>query len=200
MKNYTITRVTGTPDWCTIPALQVDTYQWLPKLPVTMQAQLCYTDSGIHLHLTAQEQNIRAAHSAPLSMVCEDSCMEFFVRPEADDLRYFNFEFNPNGCAFIGFGPNGRELVRLVPQAEDTLLQKQVRYTADGWELFFTVPVSLIRVFFPGYTLTPGKVLRANCYKCGDHTVQPHYIAWNPIDSETPNFHRPQDFGRMVLG
>lgn len=42
--------------------------------------------------------------------------------------------------------------------------------------------------------------LRGNFYKCGDATVQPHYLAWNPVTSETPAFHRPWEFGEIVLG
>lgn len=200
MNHYTITRIFGKPNWAEIPSLNVDNYQWLPELDIRMQAQLCYDETGIHVHLQAWEKEIRAQHRAPLSMVCEDSCMEFFFRPEENDLRYFNLEVNPNGCMYIGFGPNMPELVRLVPQEEDALLQKDVRYTSDGWEIFYTVPVSLIRVFYPGYALTPGKILYANCYKCGDETAKPHFISWNPISTPEPSFHQPQDFGRMVLG
>jgi hypothetical protein len=42
--------------------------------------------------------------------------------------------------------------------------------------------------------------LRGNCYKCGDLTEQEHYLSWNPVTSEHPCFHRPQDFGRLVFG
>lgn len=200
MREYTIISVTGEPDWASVPTLQVDNYQWLPALDIQMQAQICYSGEGLYVHLAAREQNIRAEHQAPLSMVCEDSCMEFFFRPMEDDLRYFNFEINPNGCTYIGFGPNMPDLVRLVPQEEDTLLRKKVCRTQDGWEVFYTIPVSMIRVFFPDFALTPGKVLYANCYKCGDETVQPHFMSWNLMNCDTPSFHRPQDFGRMVLG
>ena len=37
--------------------------------------------------------------------------------------------------------------------------------------------------------------MRANFYKCGDKTLQPHFLSWSPIHSEKPDFHRPEDFG-----
>ena len=38
----------------------------------------------------------------------------------------------------------------------------------------------------------------ANFYKCGgDHEIQP-YGSWAPIDSPTPDFHRPEAFGRVI--
>lgn len=200
MNHYIISRVSGKPDWEKIPCLQVDNFQWLPALDIRMTAQICYDETGIHVHLQAWEKNIRAENNAPLSMVCEDSCMEFFFRPMEGDMRYFNIEINPNACTYIGFGPNMPELVRLVPQEEDTFMAKSSRYTADGWEVFFTVPVAMIRVFFPGYELTPGKKIYANCYKCGDETVQPHYISWNKVDVPEPSFHEPEHFGLMTLG
>ncbi len=200
MNHYTITKVDGKPQWKNIPSLEVNNYQWLPELDIQMKAQICYSDEGLHVHLQAWEKNIRAEHDAPLSMVCEDSCMEFFFRPMENDLRYFNFEINPNGRTYIGFGPDMPNLVRLIPQEEDTLLQKSANYTEGGWEVFFTVPVAFVQVFFPEFRLIPGKKIYANCYKCGDETVQPHFISWNYVDVETPSFHQPRHFGLMELG
>lgn len=125
--------------------------------------------------------------------------MEFFFRPVDGDIRYFNLEINPNAQIYLGFGPNMPELVRLALQDENALLQKRANYTDDGWEVFFTFPVSVIRVFFPGYELKSGMKIYANCYKCGDETVHPHFIAWNKIENDIVDFHQPEHFGLMVL-
>lgn len=199
MRTYTITKVSGTPDWSKIPALDVDHYQWCEPLDIQMKSQICYDETGIYVHLRAWEKDIRAELTGPLSMVCEDSCMEFFFRPVAEDMRYFNLEINPNGRMFIGFGPNVGELVRLAPEGEDALLQKKCNYTQDGWEVFYKIPVSLIRTFFPGYKLQSGMTIYANSYKCGDKTVNPHYISWNFVDLPEPSFHQPAHFGQMTL-
>ena len=153
MNHYTITKVGGKPQWENIPSLEVNNYQWLPELDIQMKAQICYSEEGIHVHLRAWEQNIRAEHTAPVSMVCEDSCMEFFFRPVDGDIRYFNLEINPKAQIYLGFGPNMPELVRLALQDEDALLQKRANYTDDGWEVFFTFPVSVIRLFYTSQEL-----------------------------------------------
>lgn len=199
MREYTITKISGTPDWSKIPELDVDNYQWCEPLDIQMKGQVCYDETGIHVHLRAWEKDIRAELTAPLSMVCEDSCMEFFFRPVAEDMRYFNLEINPNGRMFIGFGYNVQELVRLAPEGEDAFLEKKWNDTADGWEVFYKIPVSLIRTFFPGYQLQSGMTIYANCYKCGDKTAKPHYISWNFIDLPAPSFHQPAHFGQMIL-
>ena len=200
MRQYTITKVNGAPDWSQIPSLDVDNYLWCEELDIKMKSQICYDETGIYVHLRAWEKDIRAELTEPMSMVCEDSCMEFFFRPVENDLRYFNLEINPNGQMYIGFGLNGRNLIRLAIPDEDTLLQKKWNYTEDGWEVSYFFPVSVIRLFFPGYELVSGNKLYANSYKCGDLTVKPHFIAWNPVNVPAPSFHEPEHYGLMILG
>jgi hypothetical protein len=36
-----------------------------------------------------------------------------------------------------------------------------------------------------------------NFYKCGDHLKVPHFLSWNPIKTEKPDFHLPAFFGKM---
>jgi len=36
---------------------------------------------------------------------------------------------------------------------------------------------------------------KANFFKCGDDTQQPHFLSWQPIDTPRPDFHRPEFFG-----
>ena len=197
MEKYIIRRICGSFDWNEIPALLVDNWQWQEPLDIAMQARICCDSSHLHLLLSAQEKNIRAEHTSPLSMVCEDSCMEFFFRPDENDLRYFNFEINPNGAMFIGFGSGRENLVRLM--SDLSLFMPQAGLTADGWSARLRIPADFIRIFFPDFELTPGKVLLANCYKCGHKTAVPHYLTWNRVSSPVPSFHRPTDFGRMEL-
>lgn len=200
MKVYTVKRIAGLPDWSVIPDLKVDNALWLPDHQVRMTQQVCYDDAALYVHQRAVERHIRAEHTSPLSQVCEDSCMEFFFCPDPDSDRYFNFEFNPNGCLFLGWCRGREQIVRLLPWSKPELFDVHVSRTDDGWEIFYRIPLSFIQLFCPAFALKPGTILRANCYKCGDKTVVPHYLAWNPCTSETPNFHRPCDFGQMVLG
>ena len=200
MRSYTITPL-RTPHlgWEEIPALQVDHGQWLPDTGVRMQQQMCCDANFLYVRQQAWEQNLRAEHTGRLQQVCEDSCMEFFFTPGKDG-RYFNLEINPNGCIHLGFGPGRHGRVQVVPKQMETLFDVKAQRTADGWELTYRIPLSFLQLFFPDYSYRPGTVLRGNCYKCGDLTVQPHYITWNPVSSETPDYHRPQDFGLMIFG
>lgn len=198
MKTYSIIScAAGAPDWDAVEPLRVDQFLWLPPAEIQMTAQLCYDGYALYVRQRATEAHIRAEHREPLSMVCEDSCMEFFFQPAEDDPRFFNVEWNPNGCAFIGIETDSRDIVRLLSLRERETFQPQPRRTEDGWEITYRIPHDFVRLFFPAYQPGPGRSLRANCYKCGDMTVQPHYIAWNPVRAAEPDFHRSQDFGIM---
>ena len=199
MKTYTILRRPADGSWQSVPALKVDECLWLPDAGAAMQGQVCYDDAALYVRLSVREKNIRAEHKTPGCMICEDSCMEFFFCPTAGDDRYFNFEWNPNGQLYLGFGPNRYDSVRLLVQDEQAQFDPQPARTADGWELTFRIPVSFVRRFVPEFSLTPGKLLRANFFKCGDLTPQPHYYARNRGASETPDFHRPCDFGALTI-
>lgn len=201
MNTYTICPAApGGANWDRVPTLEVGCRLWTEPVDIRMSAQICYTPDALLVRQRAWEQDVRAEHRAAVSMVCEDSCMEFFFCLQPTDGRYFNFELNPNGCSYIGFGLGRNDSIRLLPNDEDELLDKQVLRHQDGWELRYQIPLSFLRIFYPGYTLAPGQTLRGNCFKCGDLTPRPHYFSWNPVTSETPDFHRPCDFGEMVLG
>lgn len=198
MREYTIARVTGKPDFSAIEPLQIDTLLWSPEVPITASAKLCYDDAGIHVQLSAQEPNIRAEEHGPLGFPCQDSCLEFFFCPIEGDDRYLSIECNPNGCLYLGFCNTGRRIVRLLPD-EVKAITPVIERTEGGWSVTYTVPADYVRLFFPAFELKSGVSLRANCYKCGDLTVQEHYMSWNPVEVVDPDFHVPEFFGLMHL-
>ena len=198
MREYTIARVTGKPDFSAIEPLQIDTLLWSPEVPITASAKLCYDDAGIHVQLSAQEPNIRAEERGPLGFPCQDSCLEFFFCPIEGDDRYLSIECNPNGCLYLGFCNTGRRIVRLLPD-EVKAITPVIERNDGGWSVTYTVPADYVRLFFPAFELKSGVSFRANCYKCGDLTVQEHYMSWNPVEVADPDFHVPEFFGLMHL-
>ena len=196
MNEYRIQSVIGEPDWASVPRLEAGNVLWTPDYGIRAFGQFCHDSEFLYVHLRAVEQDIRAEHTAPLSMVCEDSCLEFFFMPEGED-RYFNFEINPNGCLYIGFGHGRADSTVLYRRDLKDLFAIRAARTPDGWEVFYRIPLSFLRLFWPDFTFTGA--LQANVYKCGDLTAHEHYLSWNPSTSATPDFHRPQDFGRMIF-
>lgn len=194
--SYRIPAVAGEPVWETVPLLRIDRVLWMPDCGIRACGQFCRDAEFLYVRLQAAEKQIRAEYSAPLSPVCQDSCLEFFFMPESED-RYLNFEINPNGCLYIGFGRGRGDRVIIVRDDARELFAIRTARTADGWEVSYRIPLSFLRLFWPGFSFTGA--LRANVYKCGDLTEHEHYLAWNPVDCDTPDFHRPRDFGRMTF-
>ncbi len=69
----------------------------------------------------------------------------------------------------------------------------------DSWRLEFFVPLDCVRALFGRDGFTEGDVIKANFYKCGDETAQPHYGMWSGVDSAQPDFHRPEYFGDLII-
>lgn len=195
MREYTIIRKPEELNWSNIPSLNIDQLLRTDPLPISAQAQICYDDEALYVRLSAVEQNIRAEHFGPLGEICEDSCLEFFFCPIAGDLRYFNLECNLNGAMYLGMGSNVHNLVRFVP--EEPAIVPKPQLTTDGWEVTYSIPYTFIRQFFPAFSPAPGYSMRANCYKCGELTVQRHCLCWNLVPIRPCAFHNPEAFGIM---
>ena len=202
MKTYTITKVSGAPDWEKIPALDIGEKYFDTPADMSAEAKIAYDSERIYVRLSTVESETRAVETDPLGSPCEDSCLEFFFCPMEGDNRYFNIEFNSNACIYCGFGSSVNNLVRLAAD-EDYKFAKTFSPNIDlrdnGWNIEYSIPFEFIRRFFPDFQVYGGKKIRANCYKCSDLTVPSNYMAWNPIVGEPFKFHRPECFGEMTF-
>ena len=152
-------------------------------------------EKGLRFRLRSLAAPERTVNREPDSAVWEDSCLECFF--SFDGVNYVNLEANAAGALRASIGPDRhdrrflRELGVPMPTAEPTVGE-------DSWELLFTVPLETVRALF-GVTMQSGCRFTANLYSCGDRTSAPHYAAWNPVETEAPDFHRPEFFGDMIL-
>ena len=198
MKQYEIKKVASFDELKKSPVIEIDhSYPAGSPDGVTAHAQIGYSDQAILVHLWAEEAYTRAVEQGVLGIPCEDSCLEFFFCPMEGDGRYFNVEFNSNGCYYLGFGSNIHNLMRLVP--EEPFFAPKIEKKDGGWEIFYEIPYEFIRYFFPDFTVYAGKEIKANCYKCSDLTEPPHYFSWSPILGDPFTFHRTEGFGTMTF-
>lgn len=193
---YTVPKLSA-PDWSVPEKAALAHTGWATPCPISAQAQLCHDGENLYVRMEAEEQPVRATLSGLLDQVCDDSCLEFFFAPVPGDLRYFNFEFNPLGAMNLSFGALRPNRVRQVPKKAAEWFQPQPFATERGWGLTFRVPLAFLRLYWPDFSFEGGA--SANFYKCGDQTPVPHFLAWAPLSSGTPDFHRPQDFGRLIF-
>ncbi len=194
---HTIKKIPSPVNWDTVPVLPIDRVCWTPDCGIRAQAQLCYDGEHLYVRMTAQEADIRAENTAPLSPVYEDSCLEFFFMRE-NGTHYFNFEINPNGRLCIQYGPTRSDRTYLARSDDMAYFDIHAARTADGWSVSYRIPLAFLRTFDPTFAFKG--TLRANFYKCGDKTAHPHFLAWAPVHSAAPDFHRPADFGIVEFG
>lgn len=194
MKQYTVTPWTQKGWKGAVSTLLDCTYQQTPDT-VRARAALCAGDDAFLVHMELCCPQIRAVEEGPLGMPCEDSCLEFFFCPVPGDDRYFNFEWNVNGCLFLGMGSCLADLTRLIVNDRKALFVPQIQRNAAGWTLEYRIPYAFIRRFFP--TFTPSGSIRGNFYACSDLSDPAYYLSWNPVVGEPFTYHRTECFGQL---
>ena len=193
---YRVARVNA-PDWSAIEAVELTHQPWLEPCNIEAKAQLCHDGENLYVRMQTKEKNIRAELTGALDQVCNDSCMEFFFAPKMDDARYFNLEWNKLCNAYVGFGAERKTRVRQILKSPKDVFGPVSMDAEGGWAIEYRIPLSFIRMYVPEFVFE-GKAA-CNFYKCGDLTEIPHYLAWAPLSSEKPDYHRRWDFGTLVF-
>ena len=197
MKTYTVKKVNKNSinwAWKTANVAELNCEPWKEfPCPYKTTVQLLYTEESVYVHFSTTETKLRARNNRRDSLVYEDSCMEFFLSPDENDSRYFNFEINPIGTLLL-YVCNGLGNYTNV-DIDEKILNIKTIITNNGWELFYEIPFSFITQYFK--QISP--CMRGNFYKCGEQTEINHCACWNKIDLEEPMFHCPQFFGKIVF-
>lgn len=185
---------------------KINIANWADKYPYcpNVEFAIAHQNDAILLHYRVEENCPRATVANDLGNVWEDSCCEFFFSLNTD-TDYYNLESNCISTVLLcnGKGRNNRT------QAPTNILNQINRWASLGrtpfgqcegqqtWQLALIIPVS---AFFHHHIETlSGRILRANFYKCGDKTPQPHFLSWNEINIPSPDFHRPDFFGQLTF-
>lgn len=182
---------------------RIDTVNWNSySYKPDVRFNIAYGEREIFIKYYVTEDFFKAEKTETNQMVCEDSCVEFFVSP-AEDGIYYNIEFNAIGTCLLGTG-TGRHDSRRAPAEVISGIRRSgsvgggPRPEIKGpfsWNLTAAIP---FETFFHHRIDSPeGKVFRANFYKCGDMLTVPHYVTWNPVGTEKPDYHRPEYFGML---
>lgn len=181
---------------------QVNWSKDFPKqLPVTVR--VAHDGEKLFLYYSIAGELVRAANTEDFGSVWEDSCVEFFMQREGE-TSYRNFECNILGVLLAAH----HETKEISERLPNEFLQMVERYSTINqrfendkqlcdWTMYLELPKKVMG-YYDGESLN-GKTIKANFYKCGDKTPEPHFISWSPINLPKPNFHVPQFFGTLEL-
>ena len=196
MKNYTVKTVREPIDWDSIDKACILPCQWSPNTPPNAYMQAVYiTGQGIVFHIKSLSPPERAENWEADSPVYEDSCLEAFV--SFDGKHYVNMEANSNGALLCAFGESRHNRISIAELGCEMPMVTAVE-GPDFWEVFHFLPDNCIRHLF-GSVPFKGMEFEGNFYACGDLCPAPYYSSWNPVNTPSPDFHRPEFFGRLLI-
>ena len=173
-----------------------------PYKPITY-FNIARSEKSIFIKYSVQGSMLRAIYSNDQDPVYEDSCVEFFCMPVGAD-KYTNFEFNCIGtCSATSRKGRSEKVVPFSIEEMQTIkrfptLGRRAFNEMEGmfeWELTVEIPFILMGI---DSNHLPEKML-ANFYKCADGTDSMHFLSWNPIKTDKPDFHRPEFFGELIF-
>ncbi len=183
----------------------IETLNWpneYPYKPITY-FNIARSKDSIFIKYSVQGSMLRAIYSNDQDPVHEDSCVEFFCMPVGAD-KYTNFEFNCIGtCSASSRKGRNEEVVPFTVEEMQTIkrfptLGRRAFNEMEGmfeWELTVVIPFNLMGI---DSKHLPEKMF-ANFYKCADGTDSMHFLSWNPIKTDKPDFHRPEFFGELIF-
>lgn len=183
---------------------KVSCVNWPSLYPSEPKVSFKMAHNGTHifLHYFVEENEVLAKTAEDNGPVWTDSCVEFFIT-FGDSSNYYNAEFSCIGKALLGCRIDKNN----ADHASTAIMNSIKRYPSLGtetfdkkqgnckWNLLVVIPVSAY--WQSGLTTFSGVKAQGNFYKCGDDLTTPHYLSWNPIKTEKPNFHVPQYFGEI---
>lgn len=194
--------------WENIDKADIACYPWdqngyRPK----SEARVVYTERGFHVYLISYEKEIMATCKNMNDPVYRDSCMEFFFKPNPEnDGRYMNFEINPFGTLNLGIGKDRfdrnkitdvlSEIFNIYPSVTKISLQN---FSGPFWYIRYLIPFDFIESRYGKLSFRSGMKMTGNFYKCAEDTAYPHFGCWSKVISKTPDFHRPECFGSLIL-
>ena len=200
-ETYQIRRVDHTPDWNEIPKAAISNYRWREGYTPEAYGQVVLLDKvGFLVRMSCKEENPKATYVNENDPVCKDSCLEFFANfnPSGSESGYMNCEANALGTLLCGIGPQraGRQKLAAL-----NIPRPEIRPFKEGefWGYELLIPFSLLQTIYGPQEWKSGSVIMGNFYKCGDETAVEHYGMWNAVEWEKPDFHRPEQFGTLVL-
>lgn len=219
METYKIQKISVLNDfkwdsdtWSKVAQVEIENFRPESKghKPET-SAKMLYTLGGFAVLFKVNDRYIKCTRSGHQSEVWKDSCVEFFMSPDIQQ-GYMNFEFNCCGwCRASVIRDNERteegfkdfmllseaEINKLIIHHSITELIEEEILEPTEWTLGFYVPFTLVSKYFENFEITERTHWRANFYKCGDETSQPHWASWSPV--KRLDFHRPEEFGKITF-
>lgn len=184
-----------------VEAWAIASCNWPAAFPYAPQVtfRMFHTGEWLMLRFDVAERYTAALVTEDNGEVWTDSCVEFFIAPDGNG--YYNFEATSIGRLLLAHRTAREEhVVHAAPE----VLAKVMRTTTlpdepfaeregdNRWSLTLAIPPEAL--FRHALKRWDGADARINLFKCGDRLSHPHFLSWQPVRTENPDFHRPEFF------
>lgn len=189
-------------------AVGIGSNNWAASFPSAPESRVYLAHNGQTLYalFTIHTRELRAAATADLQPVADDTCFEIFLK-KAGDTHYCNFEFNYRGIANVSRRPGRAGAVKFDAGRLSRIRRFPLTATAEPHDnmpadsdaetaLLVEIPLALIGLE-PSEPL-PTR-LEGNIYSCSARASEPYFLSWQPIATPEPDFHRPDFFAPIIL-
>lgn len=194
-------------DWQAAEPLTID--QYMETVPpgrrnVQTICRLLWDDWTLYLGYHSLDEHIESRHTVHNALVWTDTCVEFFVSPEAGNpADYYTWEINCCGvtlnkccCGYWDRDPaDWRPADAIATSVPGPV--KQAHVQDKEWVCEAAIPFSnflLAPVPVPPRT---GDVWRANFQQCAG--PKSHLATWSPLPPGAQTFHTPAAFGELIF-
>ncbi len=197
-KDFSIDRLDD-PAWKRASQSVITKYWSAKKAPKQRQftVRLLWSDTALYVRFDAsQSEPLVVSEKADVTKKIRglwdrDVC-EIFIAPDASQKnKYFEFEIAPNG-EWIDLG------IEIASQERKTDWDYKSGMTSAA-KIEKDKVVMAIKIPFASLRRTPkvGDVWLGNLFRCVGKDPTRGYLAWQPTETEKPNFHVPEKFGEF---
>ena len=167
------------------------------------RVRVLWDDEYLYVFFRCEDEHIAAHFYQRNSAPYRDDCVEVFIAPNQDHpLWYANNEFNCLGTWLIGKhkGDSNEYVIRdkvLLGRSHAGTINAEDD-TDEYWTLEIGIPFESLSDYETDLPPKPGDIWGINFNRCGGDINQ-QFSQWTASQTDSPNFHRPQDFGRIVF-
>lgn len=186
--------------WKGIKSIKIRNYMGeIPAFKPKADVKMTYDNEFIYVIYRVKDRYVKSITEKINGPVWKDSAVEFFFSPEADNpINYFNLEINCGGTPLLHHKKNRPtvediqkiEIKASLPKVVDPEIKDPLT-----WTMSFKIPLNMLEKYTNVNRPAPGVSWRANFYKIAEINSNPHYITWNVVKNDKPQFHLPQFFG-----
>ena len=208
MDSITIDANWNKPQWQKVEALTITNIMGdKPKYFPQTKVKILYNNSNIYVIFHVKDKYVKAVATHINDNIYHDSTVEFFFTPSENiSDGYYNLEVNCGGTPYFEHQTGFRkDIIKIdvedikkieIAHSLPTIINPEIKELTE-WTIEYKIPISILEKYSKVVKPAPDVTWKGNFYKTADETSNPHYITWNKVINETPNFHLPQFFGEI---